>query len=156
MEQRQALGGCGLQRVRKQSLSSSCSTRWTSRCASDVLAGVDLCLYCLFVLPSPIFVHTYWFLHVSIHVFSWSSLEIPKYSFSGNSQWNEKKMIIYANGICIATECIYYGNGALCGVQQLAPSFERRPILNAFFSVQDCAQHNRQETCRRSCCFRGK
>ena len=44
------LGGCGRQRVRKQSLSRSCSTRWTSRCASGVLAGVEHCLHCLFVL----------------------------------------------------------------------------------------------------------
>ena len=43
VEQRQALGGCGRQRVRKQSLSRSCSTRWTSRWREH-------CLHCLFVL----------------------------------------------------------------------------------------------------------
>jgi len=43
VEERQALGGCGRQRVRKQSLSRSCSTRWTSRCTSGVLVGIEYC-----------------------------------------------------------------------------------------------------------------
>ena len=40
-----AASGCGRQRVRKQLLSRSCLTRWTSRCASGVLDGVEHCLH---------------------------------------------------------------------------------------------------------------
>jgi len=55
VEQRQALGGCGRQRARKQSLSRGCSTRWTSRWRRALLALLDRAPPPIVsVLPSPI------------------------------------------------------------------------------------------------------